>query len=67
MWRSIQRCSLITIEELKTMKHFEAIVIMPRLHPFKTKLQPNYKFDWGYQEEAIEIPKRKIVEQTYID
>ncbi len=58
---------LITIEELKTMKHFEAIVIMPRLHPFKTKLQPNYKFDWGYQEEAIEIPKRKIVEQTYID
>lgn len=51
--------SLITPEELKTMKIFEGIVISPRVHPFKTQLIPNYKIDWGYETIEKEIPKRK--------
>ena len=54
---------LITVEELKSMKQFEAIVIAPRIYPFKTKLEPNYKIDWGYEPEEAEIPKRKLVER----
>lgn len=58
---------LITVEELKTMKHFEAIVLMTRMYPYRTKLTPNYKLDWGYETEEIEIPKRNTVEISYID
>ena len=58
---------LVTVEELKTMETFEAIVLMPRMYPFKTKLTPSYKLDWGYETEEKEIPKRNIVEISYID
>lgn len=49
---------LITPEELKTMDVFSAVVIMPRMMPFKTKLLPDYQIDWGYQTEESNIPKR---------
>jgi type IV secretion system protein VirD4 len=52
---------LITIEELKTLNNFEAIVIIPRLMPIKTKLLPDYKIDWGYTVEKSSIPKRNKV------
>lgn len=58
---------LITIEELKTMRQFEAIVLMPRMYPYRTKLTPSYKLDWGYEVEETEVPKRNIVEISYID
>lgn len=50
--------SLMPISELKTMKVFEAIVLMSRMMPFQTKLLPNYKIDWGYTEEEESIEKR---------
>ena len=34
---------LISIEELKTINFFEAIIITPRIMPFKTKLLPYFK------------------------
>ena len=34
---------LISIEELKTLKMFEAIILIPRLMPIKTKLLPYYE------------------------
>ena len=34
---------LISVEELKTMGYFEAILLTPRLMPFKTKLLPYYQ------------------------
>lgn len=34
---------LISVEELKTLKRFEAIVLMVRLMPFRTKLLPYYQ------------------------
>lgn len=57
---------LITVEELKTMKQFEAIVITPRVYPYKTKLIPSYKIDWGYEVLEKEMPKRNIQKINYI-
>ena len=37
---------LITKEELKLLNNFEAIILMPRIYPIKTKLLPDYKIDW---------------------
>ena len=49
---------LITVSELKTMKSFEAIILMVRMLPFKTKLLPDYQIDWGYTTEEETIKKR---------
>ncbi len=38
---------LITVSDLQKMKPDEAIVIRIRCNPFKTKLTPNWKTDWG--------------------
>ena len=54
---------LITVEELKTLKPFEAIILMPRLMPSRTKMLPSYEIDWGYKSEAKELPKRNPVEE----
>lgn len=37
---------LITSEELKLMENFEAIILIPRLLPIRTKLLPDYKINW---------------------
>ena len=51
---------LVTVEDLKTVKPFEAIVIVPRMMPFKTKLLPDYQIDWGIKFRDSEIPVRKF-------
>ena len=38
---------LISVSELQLMKENEAIVIKTRCRPYKTKLYPNWKTDWG--------------------
>ena len=50
---------LICVEELKTLDYFEAVMIMPRMMPFKTKLLPDYEIYWGYESVEEEIPVRK--------
>ena len=50
---------LITVSELKTMKSFEAIILMVRMLPFRTKLVPSYQIDWGYEETEEELSKRQ--------
>ena len=50
---------LITIEELKVMPQFGAIILMPRIMPFKTKLLPDYKINWNLEEKDSKIPERK--------
>lgn len=37
---------LITIEELKTLKPFESIILVPRYMPFRVKLLPDYQIPW---------------------
>lgn len=57
---------LISKEELQTLEPFEAIVIMTRMMPIRTKLQADYKIDWGYSNEEINFPQRKLNEiKTY--
>ncbi len=50
---------LITPEELKTMKVFEAIILIPRMMPFRTTMIPDYKIDWNLSKKEISIPERK--------
>lgn len=51
---------LITVEELKVMKTFEAIVLIPRMMPYKTNLLPDYKINWNLESKEINIPERII-------
>lgn len=37
---------LISPEELKLLNTFEAVILIPRLNPYKTKFVPDYKIDW---------------------
>ena len=50
---------LITVEELKTLNRFESIVLLPRMMPYRTKLIPDYKINWGYEIEDAELEIRK--------
>ena len=50
---------LITVEELKVLNDYEAIILMHREYPIKTKLYPDYKFNWGNYNK-IDLPLRKV-------
>ena len=51
---------LITPEELKCLDIFEAIILCVRMNPFRTKLVPNYKINWGIEIAPKEMIDRKI-------
>lgn len=50
---------LITIEDLKTLKMFESIVLMKRVMPIKTKLIPDYKINYNLDLKKCSMEKRK--------
>ena len=50
---------LVSVEELKSLDYFESVINMVRMMPIKTKLLPDYEINWGYDEQPIELPKRK--------
>ena len=49
---------LITITDLQKMKLFEAIIIRLRTSPFRTKLEPDFKMEWGIERREEENPTR---------
>ena len=49
---------LITITDLQKMKLFEAIIIRLRTSPFRTKLEPDFKMEWGIDRKEEEYPTR---------
>lgn len=51
---------LITVSDLQKLKQNEVIILKQRLNPFKVKLTPSYKIDWG----DVEYGKGKFVERT---
>lgn len=54
---------LISIEDLKLLNNFEAIILIPRIYPIKTKLIPDYQIDWKFSNEKIalkEIENKEI-------
>ena len=50
---------LVTVSDLQKLKLFEAIIIRWRKNPFKTKLTPDFKIDWGVKYGKAELPTRK--------
>lgn len=50
---------LVTVSDLQKLKLFEAIIIRLRKNPFKTKLEPDFKMDWGMNREECPYPDRE--------
>lgn len=54
---------LFTVSDLQALKQFEVIFNRFRSMPFKTKLTPNYKIDWGKKYDLMgyeERPSREV-------
>lgn len=51
---------LVTISDLQKLKLFEAIIIRLRKNPFKTKLEPDFKMNWGMNRTEAAYPTREI-------
>ena len=49
---------LVTVSDLQRMKQFETIILRMRKQPFKTKLTPNFKIDWGRKYPLAKYPNR---------
>ena len=49
---------LISVEELKLLNNFEAVILIPRIYPIRTKLLPDYEIDWKFSEEKV--PMKEI-------
>ena len=49
---------LVTVSDLQKFKMGEALLIRMRKGPFKTKLQFDYKTNWGYEQVDEPFPER---------
>ncbi len=58
---------LVTVTDLQKLKLFEAIIIRLRKYPFKTKLEPDFKMDWGINRKKAELPEREAREISLFD
>ncbi len=57
---------LISAQELKTFKIFDALILKVREYPIKTQMIADYKLPWNMSEEEIDFPTRKNTElKTY--
>lgn len=54
---------LVSVEELKRMEYFEAVVMMIREDALKTKLLPDYKINWGKSYEEVQLSQRNIIDK----
>ncbi len=50
---------LVTVSDLQKLKLFESIIIRWRKNPFKTKLTPDFKIDWGIKCDKAKLPVRE--------
>ena len=58
---------LVTVSDLQRLSQFEIITLRLRTMPFKTKLTPNYKMDWGKKYERATYPSRQKKEVQLFD
>ena len=58
---------LVTVSDLQRLSQFEIITLRLRTMPFKTKLTPNYKMDWGKTYEKATYPTRQKKEVQLFD
>ena len=52
---------LVTVSDLQRMQQWETIILRLRKMPFKTKLTPNYKMNWGHDFPKADYPQRENV------
>jgi len=50
---------LVTVSDLQRLQQYETISLRLRTMPFKTKLVPNWKMDWGKNYEKASYPTRE--------
>ena len=50
---------LVTVSDLQRLQQYETISLRLRKMPFKTKLVPNWKMDWGKNYEKAPYPTRE--------
>ena len=50
---------LVTVSDLQRLQQYETISLRLRTMPFKTKLVPNWKMDWGKKYENATYPTRE--------
>lgn len=48
---------LVTTKDLQLLNPFEAIILIPRINPIKSKLLPDFKIDWKFSNEMIPLKK----------
>ncbi len=53
---------LVSVEDLKLLNTFEAVIIIPRIYPVKTKLLPDFKIDWKFSEEKVALKELENTE-----
>ena len=58
---------LVTVSDLQRLEQFETISLRLRTMPFKTKLVPNFKMDWGRTYEKATYPTREMKEVSLFD
>jgi len=52
---------LVTVSDLQRMKQFETIILRMRMQPFKTKMTPYFKMDFGKKYPLAGYPEREKV------
>ncbi len=50
---------LVTVSDLQRMKQYEVIILRLRKQPFKTKITPDWKLDWGTKYPLAKYPVRQ--------
>ena len=58
---------LVTVSDLQRLQQFETISLRLRTMPFKTKLVPNFKMDWGKKYAKAAYPTREKKEVALFD
>ena len=58
---------LVTVSDLQRLQQYETISLRLRKMPFKTKLVPNWKMDWGKNYEKAPYPTRQKREVELFD
>ena len=52
---------LVTVSDLQRMQQWETIILRIRTMPFKTKLTPNFKMNWGHDFPKANYPQREEI------
>ena len=58
---------LVTVSDLQRLSQWETIILRLRTMPFKTKLTPNYKMNWGHNFPKANYPQREKVPVVTFD